>query len=61
MARVRAYRPDGPDGPEFDVGFVLHGSAADGTAGPAATWAQNCARAGIPENDVMFCGYRKAR
>jgi len=41
---VRAYRPDGPDGPELDVDFVLHGSAEDGTAGPAATWAQNCAR-----------------
>lgn len=41
---VRAYRPDGPDGPELDIDFVLHGSAADGTAGPAATWAQHCAR-----------------
>ncbi|UOZ02887.1 siderophore-interacting protein [Amycolatopsis sp. WQ 127309] len=41
---VRAYRPDGPDGPELDVDFVLHGSAADGTAGPAATWAQHCTR-----------------
>lgn len=40
---VRAYRPDGPAGPELDVDFVLHGSAADGTAGPAATWAQTCA------------------
>jgi NADPH-dependent ferric siderophore reductase len=37
-------RPDGPDGPELDVDFVLHGSAADGTAGPAAVWARNCAR-----------------
>ncbi|MFJ1767047.1 siderophore-interacting protein [Amycolatopsis sp. NPDC088138] len=41
---VRAYRSDGPDGPELDVDFVLHGSAEDGTAGPAATWAQHCAR-----------------
>ncbi|MCR6484892.1 siderophore-interacting protein [Amycolatopsis sp. OK19-0408] len=41
---VRAFRPDGPDGPELDVDFVLHGSEADGTAGPAALWAQRCAR-----------------
>lgn len=40
---VRAYRPSGPEGPEIDVDFVLHGSAADGTAGPAATWAETCA------------------
>lgn len=40
---VRAYRPDGADGPEIDVDFVLHGSAADGTSGPAATWAETCA------------------
>ncbi|GAA2213775.1 siderophore-interacting protein [Nonomuraea monospora] len=40
---VRAHRPDGPEGPEIDVDFVLHGSAADGTAGPAATWAETCA------------------
>ncbi|PKW14851.1 siderophore-interacting protein [Saccharopolyspora spinosa] len=39
---VRAYRPVGPDGPEIDVDFVLHGSAKNGTAGPAATWAQTC-------------------
>ncbi|MCP2258858.1 NADPH-dependent ferric siderophore reductase, contains FAD-binding and SIP domains [Streptoalloteichus tenebrarius] len=45
---VRAYRPDGPTGPELDVDFVLHGSVADGTAGPAATWAQTCA-----EGDVV--------
>ncbi|MFC5826295.1 siderophore-interacting protein [Nonomuraea insulae] len=36
---VRAYRPEGP---EIDVDFVLHGSAADGTAGPAAAWAETC-------------------
>jgi len=40
---VRAYRPEGPSGPELDVDFVLHGSAADGTSGPAATWAETCA------------------
>ncbi|WP_232847906.1 siderophore-interacting protein [Occultella kanbiaonis] len=40
---VRAYRPDGPLGPELDIDFVLHGSAAEGTAGPAASWAQTCA------------------
>ncbi|MEV0616353.1 siderophore-interacting protein [Nonomuraea sp. NPDC050404] len=39
---VRAYRADGPEGPEIDVDFVLHGTAADGTAGPAATWAETC-------------------
>lgn len=39
---VRAYRPDGPQGPELDVDLVLHGSATDGTSGPAATWAQTC-------------------
>lgn len=38
---VRAYRPDGDEGPELDVDFVLH-QAADGTSGPAATWAQRC-------------------
>ncbi|MFF2052965.1 siderophore-interacting protein [Leifsonia sp. NPDC058194] len=40
---VRAYRPDGADGPELDVDFVLHGSAVDGTSGPAASWAETCA------------------
>lgn len=39
---VRAFRPDGPQGPELDVDVVLHGSVAEGTAGPAATWAQTC-------------------
>ncbi|WP_217616127.1 siderophore-interacting protein [Cellulomonas sp. GbtcB1] len=40
---VRAHRPDGPEGPELDVDFVLHGTPEDGTSGPAATWAQTCA------------------
>lgn len=40
---VRAYRDDGAEGPELDVDFVLHGSAADGTSGPAAAWAETCA------------------
>lgn len=40
---VRAYRADGPRGPEIDVDLVVHGSGADGTSGPAATWAQTCA------------------
>jgi NADPH-dependent ferric siderophore reductase len=40
---VRAYRPDGPEGPELDVDFVLH-TAADGSSGPAATWAATCSR-----------------
>lgn len=39
---VRAFRADGPDGPELDVDFVLHGSAAEGSSGPAATWAERC-------------------
>lgn len=39
---VRSYRPDGPQGPEIDVDLVVHGSSADGTAGPASTWAQTC-------------------
>ena len=40
---VRAYRPaTGDAGAEIDVDFVLHGSAADGTAGPASRWAETC-------------------
>lgn len=41
---VRAYRPaTAASGAEIDVDFVLHGSAADGTAGPASRWAETCA------------------
>jgi NADPH-dependent ferric siderophore reductase len=41
---VREYRPSTPEhGAEIDVDFVLHGSAADGTAGPASRWAETCA------------------
>jgi len=40
---VRAYRAATTDaGAEIDVDFVLHGSAADGTAGPASRWAETC-------------------
>lgn len=40
---VRAHRPaSGERGAEIDVDFVLHGSAADGTAGPASRWAETC-------------------
>ncbi len=40
---VRAYRPaTGDRGAEIDVDFVLHGSADDGTAGPASGWAETC-------------------
>lgn len=39
---VAAFRPTGERGPELDIDFVLHGSAAEGTAGPAATWAETC-------------------
>jgi NADPH-dependent ferric siderophore reductase len=41
---VRAFRPaEGDQDAELDVDFVLHGSAADGTAGPASRWAETCA------------------
>lgn len=40
---VRAYRPaTAAGGAEIDVDFVLHGSASDGTAGPASGWAETC-------------------
>jgi NADPH-dependent ferric siderophore reductase len=39
---VAEFRVDGDHGPELDVDFVVHGSLADGSAGPAATWAQTC-------------------
>lgn len=40
---VRAYRrAEGDRGAEIDVDFVLHGSAAEGTAGPASRWAETC-------------------
>ncbi|MEV4686929.1 siderophore-interacting protein [Microbacterium sp. LWH3-1.2] len=40
---VRAFRPaTATTGAELDVDFVIHGSAADGTAGPASRWAQSC-------------------
>lgn len=54
---VRAHRADGAGGPELDVDFVLHGSADDGTAGPAATWAQACSpgdAVAIMDEGVMF-------
>lgn len=41
---VRAFRPATTErGAEVDVDFVLHGSAAEGTAGPASRWAETCA------------------
>ena len=40
---VRAFRPaTEAGGAEIDADFVLHGSAADGTAGPASRWAETC-------------------
>ncbi|SCF07589.1 NADPH-dependent ferric siderophore reductase, contains FAD-binding and SIP domains [Micromonospora haikouensis] len=51
---VRAYRPKGP---EIDVDFVIHGSTDDGTAGPAATWADRCRvgdRVAILDEGIMF-------
>lgn len=40
---IRDHRPaaDGR-GTEIDIDFVLHGSAAEGTAGPASRWAETC-------------------
>lgn len=41
---VRAFRAaTAESGAEIDVDFVLHGSVADGTAGPASRWAETCA------------------
>lgn len=40
---VREFRPtEGDRGAELDIDFVLHGSAAEGTSGPAARWAETC-------------------
>lgn len=40
---VREYRPATAErGAEIDVDFVAHGSATDGTAGPASHWAETC-------------------
>ncbi|MGO2684080.1 MAG: siderophore-interacting protein [Microbacterium sp.] len=40
---VRAHRPATAErGAEIDIDFVLHGSAAEGTAGPASRWAETC-------------------
>lgn len=40
---VRAHRAATSDaGAQIDIDFVLHGSADDGTSGPAARWAQTC-------------------
>ncbi|MGX7672399.1 siderophore-interacting protein [Plantactinospora sp. DSM 117369] len=44
---VRGYRNEPGSGPELDVDFVIHGTAGDPGAGPAATWAQTC-RPGDP-------------
>lgn len=54
---VRAFRPDGAHGPEIDIDFVLHGSAADGTAGPGATFAETCEPGdwiGIVDEGLVF-------
>lgn len=41
---VRAFRPATTEREaEIDVDFVLHGSASNGTAGPASRWAETCA------------------
>ncbi len=41
---VRAFRRSGPEGPELDVDFVLHGADEGSGSGPAAAWAQTCRR-----------------
>lgn len=48
---VREFRPATASNPaELDVDFVLHGSAANGTAGPASLWAQTC----VPGESVLI-------
>ncbi|WP_100812395.1 MULTISPECIES: siderophore-interacting protein [unclassified Microbacterium] len=48
---VRAYRPaTDAASAEIDVDFVLHGSAEDGTAGPASSWAETC----VPGESVVI-------
>ena len=39
---VAAFRAGGENGPELDVDFVLHGSAADGTAGAGVCTREGC-------------------
>lgn len=54
---VRAFRASGPDGPEIDVDFVLHGSAEDDSNGPGASWAESCAPGdwvGIIDEGLVF-------
>ncbi len=54
---VRAFRPVGSRGPELDIDFVLHGSAEDGTAGPASAWAKTCRpgdQIGIVDEGIAF-------
>ncbi|WP_285136346.1 siderophore-interacting protein [Microbacterium sp. lyk4-40-TSB-66] len=54
---VAGFRADGAQGPELDVDFVRHGSAAAGTAGPAASWAETCApgdAVAILDEGVLF-------
>ena len=49
---VRAFRAGtGGTDAELDVDFVLHGSAAEGTAGPASRWAETC---GVGESVVII-------
>lgn len=41
---VRSHRPATVSGgAEIDIDFVLHGDPAEGTAGPASSWAERCA------------------
>ena len=59
---VRAHRPATAErGAEIDVDFVLHGSATDGTAGPASRWAELCE---VGENVLIIdegLGFNPAR
>lgn len=48
---VRAFRPATADaGAQLDIDFVIHGSADDGTAGPASRWAMSAA----PGEDIVI-------
>ncbi|MFZ4841329.1 siderophore-interacting protein [Mycetocola saprophilus] len=45
---IREYRSEGPDGPEIDIDFVVHGTGE--AAGVASAWARNC----VPGDEVAI-------
>ncbi len=62
---IRAHRETGVHGPgpEIDVDLVVHGSAAEGTAGPASTWAQTCVvgdEVAIIDEGTIYAGPEEA-